>query len=92
MHVLGMIKPKRLILAKEEMSTIPTVILTKSTDVSNLVQESSYCGIDLSSDEVYQIHALSSKHPPPPRPSGTPKPPFRPQSQQSGPQKVLPKV
>ena len=44
-------------------------------------------GIDLPSDEVYQIHALSSRHSPPSRPSHLPKPPFRPQSQQSGPQK-----
>ena len=29
------------------------------TDVSDLVQESSYGGIDLPSDEFYQIHALS---------------------------------
>ena len=38
-------------------------------------------------DEVYQIHALSSRHPPSPRPGNPSRPPFRPQSQQSGPQK-----
>ena len=42
--------------------------------------------IDLTSDEFYQIHALSSMHPPPSRPGHQPKLPFRPQSQQSGPQ------
>ena len=43
--------------------------------------------IDLHSDEFYQIHALSSRHPPPSRPGYPPNPPFRPQSQQPGPQK-----
>ena len=68
------------------MSTIPVVNLPVDypTDVSDLGQESSYGGIDVPSDEFYQIHALSSKHPPPPRPGSQPKPPFRPQSQQSG--------
>ena len=33
-----------------------------------------------------QIHTLSSRHPPPSRPGHPPKLPFRPQSQQSGPQ------
>ena len=58
-------------------------------DASDFVQESPYGGIDQPSDEVYQIHALSSRHPHSSRPGGPPKPPFRPQSQQSGPQKSL---
>ena len=44
-------------------------------------------GIDISSDVFYQIHALSPKHPPSSTPGSPPKPPFRPQSQQSAPQK-----
>ena len=61
------------------------------TDVSDVAQESPLGGIDLPLDEVYQINALSSSHPPPPRPGGPPKPPFRPQSQQSRPQKSFKK-
>ena len=56
-------------------------------DASDFIQESPYGGIDLPSDEFYQIYALSSRHPPPPRPGSPSEPPFRPQSQQSGPQK-----
>ena len=37
-------------------------------DASDFVQESPYWGIDLPSDEFYQIHALSSRHLPPSRP------------------------
>ena len=55
-------------------------------DASDFVQESHYGAIDLPSDAFYQIHALSSRHRPPPRPGNPSKPPFRPQSQQSGPQ------
>ena len=47
-------------------------------DASDFVQESPYGRINLPSDEFYQIHALSSRHPPPPRPGHPPKPPFRP--------------
>ena len=56
-------------------------------DASDFVQESPYRGIDLPPDRFYQIHALSSRHTPRPRPGSPSKPPFRPQSQQSGPQK-----
>ena len=54
-------------------------------DATDLVQESPYGGIDLSYDEFYQIQALFSRYPPSSRPGGPPKPPLRPQSQQSGP-------
>ena len=37
-------------------------------------------------DEFYHIHAISSRHPSPSRPGNLSKPPFRPHSQQSGPQ------
>ena len=58
-------------------------------DASDFVQESPYGGIALPPDEFYQIHAFSSSHPPPPRPGIPTKPPLRPQSQQSGPQKAF---
>ena len=56
-------------------------------DASDFVQQTPYGGIDLPSDEFYQIHALASRHSPPSRPGHPPKPPFRHQSHQSGPQK-----
>ena len=61
------------------------------TDVIDYVPDSFHGGIDLPPDEFYQIHALSSGHPPPPRPGNPSRPPFRPQSQQSGPQKPFKK-
>ena len=45
------------------------------------VPDSPYGGIDLPPDEFYQVHALSSRHPPPQRPGQPTRPPFRPQSQ-----------
>ena len=45
------------------------------------VPDSPYGGIDLPPDEIYQVHALSSRHPPPQRPGQPTRPPFRPQSQ-----------
>ena len=54
-------------------------------DASDFVQESLYGGIDLPSDEFYQIHALSSRHPPHSRPGSPSKTPFRPLSQQQDP-------
>ena len=68
-------------------STVEPAYIDYPTDVSDQALESPLVGIDLPSDEFYQIHALSSRHPPPPRPSSPPKPPFRPQSQQSRPPK-----
>ena len=49
------------------------------------VPDSPYGGIDLPPDEFYQVHALSSRHPPSQRPGQPSRPPFRPQSQHSGP-------
>ena len=68
-------------------SNIDSTYVDYPPDVSYFVPDSPYRGIDLPPDEFYQIHALSSRHPPPPRPGNPSKPPFRPQSQQSGPQK-----
>ena len=47
------------------------------------VPNSPYGGIDLPPDEFYQVHALSSRHPPSPRPGLPSRPSFRPQSQHS---------
>ena len=48
-----------------------------------------YEGIDLPPDAFYQVHALSSRHPPSPRPGQPSRPSFRPQSQHSGPTKPI---
>ena len=53
------------------------------------VPDSPYGGIDLPPDEFYQVHALSSWHPPSERPGQPSRPPFRPQSQHSGPTKPI---
>ena len=57
------------------------------TYVIDYVPDSPHGGIDLPPDEIYQIHVLSSRHPPPPRPGDPSKSPFRAHSQQIGPQK-----
>ena len=71
---------------------IDTTYVDYPTDVFDYVSDSPNRGIDLPPDEFYHIHALSSRHPPPPRPGNPSKPPFRPHSQQSGPQKNFKKV
>ena len=48
------------------------------------VPDSPNGGINLPPDEFYQVHTLSSRHPPSPRPGNPSRPPFRPQSQNSG--------
>ena len=53
------------------------------------VPDSPYGGIDLLPDEFYQVHALSSRHPPSQRPGQPSRPPFRPQAQPSGPTKPI---
>ena len=53
------------------------------------VPNSPYGGIDLPPDEFYQVHTLSSGHPPSPRPGNPSRPSFRPQSQTSGPTKPI---
>ena len=53
------------------------------------IPDSPYRGKDLPPDESYQVHTLSSRHPPSPRPGNPSKPSFRPQSQKSGPQKPI---
>ena len=58
------------------------------TDVIEYVPDSFHRGIYHPLDEFYQIHALSSRHLPSPRPGIASRPPFRPHSQQSGPKKT----
>ena len=53
------------------------------------VPNSPYGGIDLPPHEFYQVHTLSSRHPPSPRPGNHSRPSFRPQSQTSGPTKPI---
>ena len=53
------------------------------------VPDSPYGEIDLPPDEFYQVHTLSSRHPPSPRPGNPSRPSFRPQSQNSGPNKPI---
>ena len=53
------------------------------------VPDSPYGGIDIPPDAFYQVHALSSRHPPSQRPGQPSRPPFRPQSQHSGPTKPI---
>ena len=53
------------------------------------VPNSPYGGIDLPPDEFYQVHTLSSRHLPSPRPGNPSRPSFRPQSQNSGPTKPI---
>ena len=45
------------------------------------VPDSPYGGIDLPPDVFYQVHTLSSRHPPSPRPGNPSRPSFRPQAQ-----------
>ena len=52
-----------------------------------MYQNSPNGGKDHPPDEFYQVHTLSSRHPPSPRPGHTSRDSFRPQSQISGPTK-----
>ena len=58
-----------------------TTFVDYPTDVIGYVPDSPNGGIDLPPDAFYQIHALSSRNPPPPRPGNPSRPPFRPHSQ-----------
>ena len=53
------------------------------------VPNSPYGGIDLPPGEYYQVHTLSSRHLPSPRPGNPSRPSFRQQSQNSGPTKPI---
>ena len=53
------------------------------------VPNSPYGGIELPPDDFYQVHTLSARHPPSPRPGNPSRPSFRPQSQTPGPTKPI---
>ena len=53
------------------------------------VPNSPYGGIDLPPDACLEVHTLSSRHPPCPRPGNPSRPSFRPQSQHSGTTKTI---
>ena len=62
---------------------------THRTACIDHVPNSPYGGIDLPPEEFYQVHTLSSRHPPSPRPGNPSRPSFRSQSQNSGPTKAI---
>ena len=66
-------------------TNIDETYIDSPTDCIDHVPDSPYGGIDLPPDEFYQVHALSSRHPPSQRPGQPSRPPFRPHSQHSGP-------
>ena len=59
------------------------------TACTDHVPNEPYGGIDLPPDAFYQVHTLSSRNPPSPRPGNPSRPSFRPQSQNSGPTKPI---
>ena len=70
-------------------TNIDDTYVDHSTACLDHVPNSPYGGVDLPPDEFSQVHTLSSRHPPSPRPGNPSRPPFRPQSQNSGPQKSI---
>ena len=70
-------------------TNIDETYIDPPTDCIDHVPDSPYGGVDLPPDELYQVHALSSWHPPSPSPGQPSRPPFRPQSQYSGPTKPI---
>ena len=66
-------------------TNIDETYIDPPTSCIDHVPDSPYGGIDLTPDEFYQVHALFSRHPPSHWPGQPSRPPFRPQSQHSGP-------
>ena len=62
-------------------TNIDDTYIDSPTPCIDNVPDSPYGDIDLPPDEFYQVHALSSRHPPSQRPGQPSRPPFRPQSQ-----------
>ena len=92
MPVLGMTKPKKANIGKRRNvynTNIDDTYGDHPTACIDHVPNSPYGGIDLPPDEFYQVHTLSSRHPPSPRPGNPSRPSFRPQSHNSGPTKPI---
>ena len=70
-------------------TNIDDTYIDSPTPCIDHVPDSPYGGIDLPPDEFYQVHALSSRHPPSQRPGQPSRPPFRPQSQHRRPTKPI---
>ena len=70
-------------------TNIDDTYIDSPTPCIDHVPDSTYGGIDLPPDEFYQVHALSSRHPPSQRPGQPSRPPFRPQSQHPRPTKPI---
>ena len=70
-------------------TNVADTYIDHSTACIDHVPDSPYGGIDLPPDEFYQVHTLSSGHPPSPRPGNPSRPSFRPQSHNSGPTKPI---
>ena len=70
-------------------SNIDETYVDHPTACIDHVPDSPYGGKDLPPDEFYQVHTLSSRHPPTQRPGQPARPSFRPQSQHSGPTKPI---
>ena len=66
-------------------TNIDDTYIDSPTPCIDHVPDSPYGGIDLPPDKFYQVHALSSRHPPSQRPGQPSRPPFRPQSQHARP-------
>ena len=70
-------------------TNIDDTYIDSPTPCIDHVPDSPYGCIDLPPDEFYQVHALSSRHPPSQRPGQPSRPPFRPQSQHPRPTKPI---
>ena len=85
--VLGMTKLKKDNIGKRRnvyITNIDDTYVDHCTACIDHVPNSLYGGIDLPPDAFYQVHTLSSRHPPSPRPGHPSRPSFRPHSQNSG--------
>ena len=69
---------------KTKKANIDETYVDLPTACNDHVPDSPYGGIDLPPHEFYQVHALSSRHPPSQRPNQPSRPCYRPQSQHSG--------
>ena len=70
-------------------TNIDDTYIDSPTPCIDHVPDSPCGGTDLPPNEFYQVHALSSRHPPSQRPGQPSRPPFRPQSQHSRPTKPI---